>query len=257
MRILAILCKNLVLVVKNFNSFGGNMPEQETLALANRIFQAIFGQDCPYSLAGLKQHFAADIQLPIAVKDSTTGEETFSAMPNAKSYITDANSGKRSESTGWLLPKRPIKGMKDLLQAWQEINYITTERVYDSEHVSASDPIYNSQNVYNSTNCGGCKNIIFCDGTYDSESAIACQRSTGINFSLRVDDSNTCSNSYHVICSAKISNSLFIQDASDLHECIFCSHLNNQKYCIANMQFEEAEYFRLKAKIIQWILTQK
>lgn len=233
------------------------MTEAETLTLTNKIFQAIFAQDNPYNLDQLKAKFASDIQLPEAVLDSTTGETTYSAMPNSKSYITDANSGKWGESKGWLLPQRPVKGIKDVLQAWQEINYITTERVYDSENVAASDPIYHSQNVYNSTNCGGCKNIIFCDGTYDSESAIACQRSTGINFCLRADDSNTCSNSYHVICSAKISNSLFIQDASNLHECIFCSHINNQKYCIANMQFTEKEYFRLKPKIVQWILRQE
>ncbi len=233
------------------------MTEATILAITNQIFQAIFGQDSPYTLEQLKAQFASDIQLPTAVKDSATGEITYSAMPNAEKYITDANSGKRSESQGWLQPQRPIKGMKDLLQAWQEINYITTERVYDSENVAMSDPIYHSQNVYNSTNCGGCKNIIFCDGTYDSEFAIACQRSTGANFSIRVDDSNTCANSYHVICSSKISNSLFIQDASDLYECMFCSHLNNQKYCIANMQFDEKTYFQIKAKVIQWILRQK
>ncbi len=233
------------------------MTEATILAITNQIFQAIFGQDSPYTLEQLKAQFASDIQLPTAVKDSATGEITYSAMPNAEKYITDANSGKRSESQGWLQPQRPIKGMKDLLQAWQEINYITTERVYDSENVAMSDPIYHSQNVYNSTNCGGCKNIIFCDGTYDSEFAIACQRSTGANFSIRVDDSNTCANSYHVICSSKISNSLFIQDASDLYECMFCSQLNNQKYCIANMQFDEKTYFQIKAKVIQWILRQK
>ncbi len=233
------------------------MTKSETLALTNQIFQAIFAQDNPYNLDELKAQFASDILLPTAVKDSTTGELTYSAMPNAKSYITDANSAKRDAATGWLQPMRPVKGMKDLLEAWQDINYITTERVYDSENVSASDPIYHSQNVYGSTNCGGCKNIIFCDGTYDSESCIACQRSTGLNFCLRVDDSNTCSNSYHVICSAKISNSLFIQDASNLYECIFCSHLSDQKYCIANMQFDEKTYFQLKPKVVQWILRQK
>ena len=233
------------------------MTEPQTLIITNQIFQAIFAKDNPYNLEELKAQFASDILLPVAVKDSTTGELTYSAMPNAKSYITDANSGKPGETIGWLQPKRPINGIKDLLEAWQDINYITTERVYDSENVSASDPIYHSENVYNSTNCGGCKNIIFCDGTYDSESCIACQRSTGLNFCLRVDDSNTCSNSYHVICSGKISNSLFIQDASNLHECIFCSHLTDQKYCIANMQFDEKTYFQLKAKIIQWILSAK
>lgn len=233
------------------------MTEKETLTLANQIFQAVFAEDNPYNLGELKAHFAADIQLPVAVKDSTTGETTYSAMPNAKTYITDANSSKHDEAQGWLQPSRPLKGMKDLLQAWQAINYITTERVYDSENVATSDPIYHSQNVYNSTNCGGCKNIIFCDGTYDSESVIACQRSTNINYSIRVDDSNTCSNSYHVICSSKISNSFFIQDASNLHECMFCSHLNHQKYCIANMQYDEKTYFQLKAKVVQWILSQK
>ena len=233
------------------------MTKEETLILANQVFQAIFTQDNPYNLDELKAQFASDILLPTAVKDSTTGELTYSAMPNAKSYITGANSAKRDSTTGWLQPLRPVKSMKDLLQAWQDINYITAERVYDSENVSASDPIYHSQNVHNSTNCGGCKNIIFCDGTYDSESCIACQRSTGLNFCLRVDDSNTCSSSYHVICSAKISNSLFIQDASNLYECIFCSHLSDQKYCIANMQFDERAYFQLKPKVIQWILRQK
>ena len=146
------------------------MTKEETLILANQIFQAIFTQDNPYNLDELKAQFASDILLPTAVKDSTTGELTYSAMPNAKSYITGANSAKRDSTTGWLQPLRPVKSMKDLLQAWQDINYITAERVYDSENVSASDPIYHSQNVRNSTNCGGCKNIIFCDGTYDSES---------------------------------------------------------------------------------------
>lgn len=233
------------------------MTQAEVSTLTNQIFQAIFAQYNPFELDKLKSQFATDILLPTPVKDSTTGEITYTAMPNAKSYITDANSAKRDGTTGWLQPSRPLKGMKDLLQAWHNINYITTERVYDSENVSASDPIYHSQNVYNSTNCGGCKNIIFCDGTYDSESCIACQRSTGLNFCLRVDDSNTCSNSYHVICSAKVSNSLFIQDASNLYECIFCSHISDQKYCIANMQFAEKTYFQLKTKVIQWILRQK
>lgn len=233
------------------------MTEKETLALANQIFQAVFAQDNPYTLNELKTHFAADIQLPTRVQDSTTGEDTYSAMPNAQKFITDANAAQRGAQQGWLLPTRPIKGMRDVLQAWQEINYITTERVYDSENVAASDPIYHSENVYGSTNCGDSKNLIFCDGTYDSESVMACQRSTGISYSIRVDDSNTCSNSYHVICSAKISNSFFIQDASNLHECMFCSHLNHQEYCIANMKFDADTYFRIKAKVVQWILTQK
>ena len=35
----------------------------------------------------------------------------------------------------------------------------------------------------------------------------------------------------------------------------FCSHIANKKYCIANMQFEEEEYFEIKKTIISWILS--
>lgn len=51
-----------------------------------------------------------------------------------------------------------------------------------------------------------------------------------------------------------ISNSLFIQDSNSLHECMFCSHIANKRYCIANMQFEKEEYFAIKKQVIDWIV---
>lgn len=231
------------------------MTEQQTLTTINQIFQAVFQRDNPYSLAKVKDKFAFDITLPTAVKDSGTGELTYTALPNADRYITQANARKRDNESSWLRPKQPIKGLKELLTLWEEINLTTTERAYDSENVTQSDPVYNSQNVYCSTDCGQCKNIVFCDGTYRSEFALACQRSNRVNFCIRVDDSNTCTNSYNVICSSKISNSLFIQDCSDLHECIFCSHLSNLEFCIANMKFTEAEYHVIKQQVIAWLLS--
>ncbi len=231
------------------------MRESQALATANKIFQAIFKTDNPYSLAELKSKFAFDITLPVAVKDSTTGELTYTVLPNSKKFIKVANVDKRDQQDGWLRPKRPLKNLKELIAAWEEIDLTTTERVYHSENVAASDPIYESQNVYASTNCGECKDIIYCDGTYRSNFAIACQRSNHADFCIRVDDSNACTNSYNVICSGKISNSLFIQDCNSLHECIFCSHITNQEFCIANMKYDEAEYFYLKAQIIKWILS--
>lgn len=219
--------------------------------IANKTFRAIFDQDNPYTLDELKKRFAFDIKLPAEVQDSTTGEKTYTAMPNAERYITNANQEQRED---WLQPKRVIKSLPELLQLWSEVNLTTTERVYNSDDVVASDPIYQSAHVYNSTNCNNCQHIIYCDGTHASNYAIACQRSGNLSYCLRVDDSANCSNSYNVICSGKISHSFFIQDASNLHECIFCSHLANHEYCIANMQFEPEEYYKLKAKIIQWIL---
>lgn len=231
------------------------MRQAQTLTVLDKIFQAVFNQSNPYDLEKVKQKFAFDIILPTEVRDTDTGELTYTALPNAEKYMTEANTHKREQKESWLRPKQDVKNLKELLDLWVEINYTTTERVYNSENVTASDPIYESVNVYNSTNCGECKNIIYCDGTYRSEYALACQRSNNVNFCIRVDDSNACTNSYNVICSGKISNSLFIQDCNDLHECIFCSHIANQEYCIANMPFEQAEYFYLKEQIIKWILS--
>ena len=84
---------------------------------------------------------------------------------------------------------------------------------------------------------------------------IASQRTSDSINCLRVDDSSSCSNSFNVICSGKIANSYFIQDCSDLYECIFCSHISNRKFCIGNMQYEEDEYYQIKKTIVDWILT--
>ena len=67
------------------------MIEKELPAITNKIFQAIFGRDNPYDLETLRQKFAFDIQLPTKVKDSWTGQTTYSAMPNAHKYITVPN----------------------------------------------------------------------------------------------------------------------------------------------------------------------
>ena len=97
--------------------------------------------------------------------------------------------------------------------------------------------------------------MIFCDSCGSSEFLLASQRSGSSSFCIRTDDSKDCSNSYNVVCSNKIMNSLFIQDCFDLHECMFCSHIASKKYCIANMQFDEEEYFLIKKSIIDWILN--
>lgn len=233
------------------------MNNPQFLEIANKVFQAIFSQDNPYTLEQLKEKFAFDITLPVKVEDSRTHEPTWTAMPNSKTFITNQNSNQVDDSTGWMRPKKTFHNLHELLAEWDEINSTTTERVFNSDNVVASDPIYESINVYNSTNCGKCKNILFCDGTHESNFSIACQRSSKVNFCIRADDSSACTNSYNIICSGNISNSLFIQDCGQLHECIFCSHISNHEYCIANMQFEKDEYYFFKKQITQWILSDK
>lgn len=230
------------------------MKDKETLEKANQIFLSIFEKNNPYSLDDLLSKFAFDIKLPQKVIDSLTGKETWAESINPNKFITQNNMELYDKQHGWILKKREVSSLDDILKIWKKINYTTTERIYDSENIHKSDTIYRSENVYRSLDCRECKNIIYCDGCGNSEFLIGCQRTGGSNFCIRVDDSGSCINSYNVICSAKISNSFFIQDCKNLDECMFCSHISDKKYCISNMQFEKEEYFEIKKEIIKWIL---
>lgn len=231
------------------------MNDNKALEITNKIFKMIFDKENPYNLDTLLEKFAFDIKLPKQVHDTITNEITWADSINNGRFITNKNMEKRDSTEGWMLPKKEITNLQELIDIWNTINLTTTERVYDSINVIKSDTIYRCENVYRCTDCMDSKNIIYCDSCGNSEFLIASQRSGTCSFSIRTDDSKDCSNSYNVICSNKISNSLFIQDCYDLYECMFCSHIASKRYCIANMQFEEQEYYEIKKAIIEWILN--
>ena len=231
------------------------MSREEVLLIINKIFKAVFLIENKDSLDNIYKKYAFDIKLPRKVYDKMTNEETYTEDYDRGYYIVVNNMEKLDSTTGFMKKKISFSSLEELINTWEEINTITTERCYNSTYVSKSDTIYDSSYVYNSTNCSNCKNIVFCDGCGRSEYLLASQRSGNCTFSIRVDDSNNCSNSYSVICSNKISNSLFIQDCFNLDECMFCSHIANKKYCICNMQYDEYEYFAIKKLIIEWIVN--
>ena len=230
------------------------MNKDEVLENINKILLNIFEIENPFTIEEILEKFAFDVKLPKEVIDSVTKEKTWTEMENSTNFIKQVNMEKYDEYKGWMITKRDIKSVKDIIQIWNKINYITTERIYNSENVSESDTIYDSNNIYRSVDLRKCKNAIFSDGCGDCESIIACQRTGYSTNCIRVDDSGTCSNSYNVICSAKIVNSYFIHDCKNLYECMFCSHIANKRYCIANMQFEKEEYLKIKKQIVKWIL---
>lgn len=231
------------------------MSEQETLKIINKIFINIFEKDNNYTLDEILEKYAFDIKLPKKVNDSTTNEETWADSIASGKFITNNNMEKKDREEGWMLEKKDIHSLEDIINIWNKINLTTTERVYDSINVAKSDTIYRSENVYRSTGCNDSKNMVYCDSCGFSNFLLACQRTINSEFCIRTDDSKDCSNSYNVICSNKVINSMFIQDSFDLYECIFCSHIASKKYCIANMQFEESEYYQIKELIIEWILN--
>lgn len=230
------------------------MSETEALDLAKKIIFSVFQKQSNQDLDHIYEMYAFDAKLPYQVLDSTTGEVTWADSINFDQYITLQNSENSDKENGWKKKRETITSFEDLMRFWNQINYVTTERVYDSENVSKSDTIYRCQNVYHSVNCNDSSNLIFCNGVGSSENMLASSRSFHCTNCIRTDDSVDCSNSYNVICSGKISNSIFIQDCSNMDECMFCAHLSNERFCICNMQFEEEEYYVIKDAIINWIL---
>ena len=230
------------------------MNEEKALEMAKQIFNCIFRTEVNLSLDEIRKKFASSMKLPIEVYDSTTGETTWTDEI-ADTYITQKNMENVDFSTGWMKKEVSFHTMEELITVWRQINYKTTERLYNCEDSIQSDTLYNCISSYCSLNCRKCKNILYTEGCGDSEYLIACKNSGDCNYCINVSDSGTCSNSYSVTCSSKISNSLIIQDCFNLHECIFCSHIANKRYCICNTQFEKEEYFQWKKLIVKWILN--
>jgi hypothetical protein len=219
--------------------------------MLDKIVGQIFGYNNPYSLDQFLQKYAFDVQLPQRVVESTTGQETWTQSPNLTKFVSVDNAWKRQD---WERPKRPLNSIEEILAAWGEVNFTATDRAIDSEGVSESDNVYSSENIYRSQDIMQCKNVLFSDGLIDAEYIAASQRSRTSTYCIRLEDSKECSNSFSVGWSKRVVNSFFIQDCGDMYECMFCSHLTNKKFCIANMQYEEAEYRKLKDVVLRWIL---
>lgn len=223
--------------------------------ILDKVIGQVFGFQNPLTLEQTMQKFAFDIRLPQQVYDSTTNQPTWAQSVNPTKFITMDNANSRSTVDDWLVPKRALNSLEDVLAAWGETNFMATERQLESANVSESDNIYNSENVYRSLDVHFSKNVLFCDSTRQSEYLVACQRSNTLSFCIRTEDSKACSNSFNVIWSNKVANSFFIQDCFDLIDCMFCSHIASKQFCIANMQYEEAEYRKIKDLVVRWILS--
>lgn len=223
--------------------------------ILDKVIGQIFGYQNPLSLEQAMQKFAFDLKLPQQVFDSTTGEPTWAHSANPTKFITISNVEKRNPVDDWMLPKRPLNNLQDILTTWNETNFTVTERQIESANVAESDNIYNSENIFRSQDVHMSKNILFCDSIRNCEFTVASQRSNAQSFCIRSEDSSDCSNSFSVIWSGKVSNSFFVQDCYDISDCMFCSHIVGKQYCIANIQFEKEEYMKLREEVIRWILT--
>lgn len=231
------------------------MKPVEAKQILDKIVGQIFGIQNPVTIEQAISKFAFDISLPQLVYDTTSNEPTWTMSTGPTKFISFENVHKRNTVDDWVLPKKPLSNMQDILTAWAETNLMATERISDSINVGESDNVTMSENVFRSRDIHECKNIILSDGIMKSEFIAASTRSVNLSFCMRTEDSKNCSNCFSVNWSGKISDSFFIQDSYDLTDCMFCSHMVSKRYCIANMQFEKEEYMKLRKVVIDWIFN--
>lgn len=220
---------------------------------ADYIFKEVFGIDNPFTLKQLQEKFAIDIPRPKKISSVMSGKEvwTFSSDLNIAS---EEDIEKRFAEDEWMRSSRTLNSIEDVLRAWQEVNILTGEKYINSQEVAESDNIYNSSQVFHSVSIFDSKNIIFGYKLIDCSHMLASRDNSSSNLCIRAKDSIYCSSSFEVSWSNKVSNSMFVHDCFDVYECLFSSHLRSKKYCIANMQFEKEEYFRIKKMVIEWVM---
>lgn len=231
------------------------MDSTKAKEILDKVVGSVFGYQNPLTLEQALQKFAFDLRLPQQVYDSTDNHPTWALSVNPSKFITQKNRDKMFQDSEWMIPKRELNSLEDIMAVWKETNYTLTERQNDCINVVESDGVLNSENVYRSCDLRNSKNVIFTEGGQDLEYVVAGSRSQTSTYCVRVEDSQLCSNSFNVIWSAKVTNSFFIQDCYDVMDCMFCSHISGKRFCIANMQFDEAEYNRLKKLVTYWVLT--
>jgi len=238
------------------------MTHAEAQKLLDKIVGQIFGYQNPLSLEQFQKKFTFDIKLPQEVIDSSDGSTTWAQSTNPTRFIKMSNahsidlSDKAArESVSFLRPSRPLNNMQDVLAAWNEINLTTTERWVDSINVTESDNVDGSENVFRSQDIRRSRNILFTDGSTACEFMAACQRSRNSTFCIRLDDSGECTNCFNVSWSGKLTNCLFMHDCGDMQDSMFCTNISGEQFCIANMQYSEAEYRKLRDEVVRWILS--
>ena len=229
------------------------MDDKVAKQIADTIIGQIFGLQNPYSLDEFKNKFAFDIRMTSDVTDTITGKTTWVQNSSGNKFINFQDMIQRGDDM--MRPTQPLNSIEDIMRVWQEVNYTAAERTINSVNVAKSDAIYGSQNIYQSIDMHDSKNVLFSETSLFCEYSAAIQRSNTCIYSLRVDDSNKVTKSFQVSWSGNITNSFFIKDSKNLSDCMFCSQITDRRFCIGNMQFEEAEYRKWEKLVKEWILS--
>jgi hypothetical protein len=229
------------------------MNDEKAKQIIDEIIGQIFGFQNPFSLEQFAAKFAFDIRQTVEVFDYKTGESTWAQNSKSNKYVKFANLSSSDDDS--MIPKEAVNSIDDIVRIWQKTNVTAAERYLNCVDVAKSDAVYGCQNIYRCIDVHDSKNLVFSETSLNNEFSAAIQRSNNCVYSLRVDDSKQVSKSFQVSWSGNVSNCFFIKDSTNMSDCMFCSGVQNKRFCIANMQFEEAEYRKWEAVVKRWILS--
>lgn len=236
------------------------MTKSDAQVMLDKIIGQVLGYQNTLSVDQFIQKFCFDVNLPQEVFDSFDHTSTWAQSPNPTKYVKMENArgleiAGASAENDYLRPSRPLGSIQEILDAWGEINYTTTERALDCINVGESDNIQRSENIFRSQDIRDCKNVLFSDGANNCEFVVATQRSGNSTFCIRLEDSGECTNCFSVSWCGNLTNCLFMHDAGDMQDSMFCTNIKGKQYCIANMQYTKEEYEPIRDIVVRWLLT--
>lgn len=230
------------------------MNEAIAKQILDTIVGQIFGYQNPLSLDDAMRRFAFDVRLPQQVFDEESREPVWVAAMSENRVRSMQTNQKQYANDAGMQHYRQMTTMQDVLSAWNHVNVASGDRQIGSTNVAECDGVYHSDRVYRSVDIRKSKNILFSDGVDMCDYVVAGQTSKKSAYVIRVEDSKNVVSSFNVVWSNKVKNSMFIQDCYDVEDCLFCAHLAGKRFCIGNIQYEEAEYRRIKDMIVRWVL---
>jgi len=232
------------------------MDAKEANKIVDYVFRDVFGVDNFLTLEETRKVFAYDVQLPEKAKSMLGDSYVWGDFKKGDKIASYAELIEKFGKNDFMNPRKEVDSIEDLLTEWDKINYHAGERYFDSREVVESDSIIGSSNIFRSEKIVNCENQVYCYNNGNSKYLVASKDNAACVSGIRIDLSKYCTSCYNITWSGKISKSMYILDCMDLYECLFCSQLRGKKYCIANMQFEKEEYFRIKKMVVEWTIEQ-
>jgi hypothetical protein len=233
------------------------MVNQIFLDIYKKVWEELFPDAIQFSLDEFKTLFAKDILLPEKRQCAVKGTDIYIGKEYTyKRFISDEARKERMNADDFMEKHEDIASLHDLLPKIKSLAFFKGSRMQNSDIVEESDDIHSSSFIYQSEHIFNCQKIIFGYNIAQSEFMLASVGDKTCSFGIAIIDSASITNSFDIGWSAKSSNCYFCNNVFDLRDCMFCFNIASKQYCIANMQYTEEEYKKIKPIILKEYFSQ-